>query len=110
MLNSVGNYMPAKPNVQRVKVSQGVTQGLLVHKVEPQYPPIAKEAHVQGAVILHAVIGKNGKIQNLQTVSGNPLLTSAAINAVKQWQYKPYILNGQPVEVDTTITVNFHLT
>ena len=101
--------MPAKPNVQRVKVSQGVTQGLLVHKVEPQYPPIAKTARVQGTVVLHALIAKDGKIENLQAVSGSPLLTAAAINAVKQWRYKPYILNGQPVEVETTVTVNFHL-
>jgi protein TonB len=77
--------------------------------VEPQYPPLAKQAHIQGTVVLHAVIGKNGHVQGLQVVSGHPMLTASAINAVKQWQYKPYMLNGQPVEIDTTITVNFTL-
>jgi protein TonB len=109
VLGSVNNYMPAKPNPQRVHVSQGVTQGLLVKKVEPQYPPIARQARVQGTVVLRAVISKDGTIQHLQAESGSPLLVSSAINAVKQWKYKPYILNGKPVEVDTTITVNFRL-
>jgi protein TonB len=77
--------------------------------VTPQYPPLAKQARIQGSVVLHAVIGKDGKVQNLQLVSGHPMLTQSAIQAVKQWQYKPYYLNGQPVEVDTNITVNFSL-
>lgn len=94
---------------QRVRVSQGVSQGLLVHEVRPQYPPLARQARIQGAVVLQAVIGKDGAIQNLHVVSGHPMLTSAAIEAVKQWRYKPYFLNGEPVEVDTQITVNFTL-
>lgn len=94
---------------KRVQVSQGVSQGLLVHKVVPTYPSVAKQARIQGQVLLSAVIGKDGKIQNLQVVKGHPMLTAAAINAVKQWQYKPYYLNGQPVEVDTTITVDFSM-
>lgn len=98
-----------KVTLKRVRVSQGVSEGLLTHKVQPQYPALAKAAHIQGTVVLHAVIGKDGKVQNLQVVSGHPMLTAAAIGAVKQWRYKPYMLNGQPVEIDTNITVNFTL-
>jgi len=109
VLSSTPAYMPPKPNVQRVRVSQGVTQGLLTKKVQPQYPPLARQARIQGSVVLRAIIGKSGRIENLQVVSGHPMLTSAALEAVKQWQYKPYILNGQPVEVETNVTVNFSL-
>jgi periplasmic protein TonB len=99
-----------KVAVQRVRVSQGVTQGMKVHDVTPQYPQMAKIARVQGPVVLAAVIGKDGSIQNLRVVStASPLLNQAAVEAVKQWRYRPYILNGEPVEVDTTITVNFTL-
>lgn len=94
----------------RIRVSSGVTQGLLTRKVEPQYPQMAKIARVQGAVVLAALIGKDGTIQNLHVVStASPLLNQAAIDAVKQWKYRPYILNGEPVDVDTTVTVNFTL-
>ena len=98
-----------KVAVQRVRVSQGVTQGMVIHRVQPMYPPLARTARVQGAVVLAAIIGKDGTIQNLHVLSGHPLLTQAALDAVKQWRYKPYILNGDPVEVDTQITVNFTL-
>ena len=98
-----------KVAVQRIRVSSGVTQGLVIKKVEPVYPPIAKTARVQGTVILAAVIGKDGTIQNLHVVSGHPLLTGAAMDAVKQWKYRPYILNGDPVEVDTQVEVHFTL-
>jgi protein TonB len=106
ILNSKAE-LPAKPKM--VRVSQGVSQGLLVHKVTPEYPPIAKQARMQGSVVLRAVIGKDGKVENVQTESGSPLLASAAMHAVKQWRYKPYVLNGSPVEVETTVTVNFQL-
>jgi periplasmic protein TonB len=98
-----------KVAVQRIRVSSGVTQGMVVKRVEPAYPPIAKTARVQGTVILAAVIGKDGTIQNLHVVSGHPLLQGAAMDAVKQWRYKPYILNGEPVEVDTQVEVHFTL-
>jgi protein TonB len=94
---------------QRIRVSQGVTRGLLISKIEPSYPVLAREARIQGTVVLSAIIAKDGTIQNLQLVSGHPMLVPAAITAVKQWRYKPYLLNGQPVEVETTITVNFQL-
>jgi len=94
---------------QRVRVSQGVSQGLLIHKVQPIYPPLARQARVQGTVVLQALIGTDGTIENLHVVSGHPMLTDAALQAVKQWQYKTYYLNGNPVEVETTINVNFTL-
>ena len=92
-----------------MRVSQGVSQGLLIHKVQPAYPPLARQARIQGTVVLQALIGKDGAIQNLHVVSGHPMLTGAALDAVKQWRYKPYFLNGEPVEVETTINVNFTL-
>ena len=101
---------PALATPQRVVVSQGVTSGMLLKKVVPEYPAVARTAHIQGAVELSAVIGKDGKIQDLKVISGQPMLAQAAINAVRQWRYKPYVLNGQPVEVQTTITVNFKVT
>jgi len=101
--------VPKVQTPQRIRVSQGVSEGLLVHQVRPQYPPLARAARIQGAVVLQAVIGKDGTIQNLHLVSGHPMLTQSAIEAVKQWRYKPYFLNGEPVEVDTQITVNFTL-
>jgi periplasmic protein TonB len=106
-LSVVPKFVPAAP--QRVRISQGVTKGLLIHRVDPPYPSLAKAARVQGEVILTAIINTNGDIQNLQLVSGHPMLVPAAIDAVRQWHYKPYLLNGQPVEVETTITVFFSL-
>ena len=106
---AVPKLVTPTPTVQRVRVSQGVTQGMLIYRPEPPYPRLAQQARVQGVVVLRAIIAKDGTIQNLQFVSGHPLLSLAAINAVKQWRYKPYLLNGQPVEVETTVTVNFAL-
>ena len=94
---------------QRVRVSSGVSTGLLVRKVPPSYPPLARQARIQGMVVLQAQISKEGNIQNLQLISGHPMLAPAAIEAVKQWKYKPYLLNGEPVEVDTQVQVNFTL-
>jgi len=111
VLGSIASATTAAPKiaVQRVRVSQGVSQGLLINRVQPNYPPLAKSARIQGQVVLQAVIGKDGTIQNLHAISGHPMLTPAAIDAVKQWRYKPYFLNGDPVEVDTQIVVNFSL-
>ncbi|MFI5116102.1 MAG: energy transducer TonB [Terriglobales bacterium] len=94
---------------QQVQVGQTVSQGLLVYKVQPTYPRLARQARAQGTVVLHAVIGKDGTIEELSVISGHPLLTQAAVDAVKQWRYKPYLLNGEPVPVQTTINVNFEL-
>lgn len=94
---------------QKLRVSSGVAEGLLINKVEPPYPQMAKIAHVQGDVVLQALISKNGTIENLRAVSGHPILLQAAMDAVKQWRYRPYMLNGEAVEVETTITVRFHM-
>ena len=94
---------------QRVQVSQGLSQGLLVTQVSPAYPQLARQARIQGTVVLRAVISKDGSIESLSLVSGHPMLVPAAMDAVKQWKYKPYFLNGEPVEVETTINVNFTL-
>jgi protein TonB len=83
--------------------------GYLTRRVQPDYPPLAKQARVQGPVEIAAVISKSGTIENLQVLRGNPMLIPAALNAVKQWRYRPYILNGDPIEVDTKITVTFVL-
>ncbi len=109
IISSTPVAVPKVATPQRVRVSAGVTEGLLIHKVQPAYPPLARSARIQGQVVLQAVIGKDGTIQGLHAVSGHPMLTPAAIDAVKQWRYKPYFLNGEPVEVDTQITVNFTL-
>ena len=84
-------------------------QGMLIRRVEPVYPPMARAARVQGAVLLAAVISKDGTIENLRTISGHPMLVPAAITAVSQWRYRPYILNDEAIEVETQITVNFIL-
>jgi protein TonB len=96
-----------KTQPTRWRVSGGVAQGLLIRDVKPIYPRLAQAAGVQGEVILQAVIGKDGRIENLHTISGNPLLVKAAVDAVQQWRYRPYLLNGEPVAVETQITVRF---
>lgn len=99
---------PPPPHTKPVIVSH-MDEGLLVRKIAPVYPQLALMARQQGTVNLHAIIAKDGTIQQLQAISGPPLLIKAAMDAVSQWRYKPYKLNGEPVEVDTTITVNFRL-
>jgi TonB family protein len=83
--------------------------GLITAKYAPVYPPIARAAHVSGTVVLHALLSKEGRVESLQAISGPNMLEGAAMDAVRQWQYRPYLLNGEPVEVDTTILVNFRL-
>src|SRR5438270_10448451 len=109
IISSTPVAVPKVATPQRVRVSQGVSQGLLVRKVQPAYPPLARQARIQGQVVLQAEISKDGSIQNLRLISGHPMLAPAALDAVKQWKYKPYFLNGEPVEVETQITVIFSL-
>lgn len=94
---------------QRVRISKDVQKGLLIKKVPPDYPEIARQARVQGSVVMHAVIDKNGNIQDLKLISGHAMLAPAAMKAVKDWKYRPYLLQGQPMEVETEIVVNFSL-
>jgi protein TonB len=91
-----------------VRIS-AMMEGLLIHRVEPVYPALAKIAGIQGSVVIAAVIGKDGSVENLRVVNGHPLLVKSALDAVRQWRYQPYVLNGSPIEVDTQITVNFVL-
>jgi protein TonB len=109
IISSTPVAVPKIATPTRVRVSLGVSQGLLIRKVPPAYPPLARQARIQGVVVLQAQISKEGNIQNLQLISGHPMLAPAAIEAVKQWKYKPYLLNGEPVEVDTQVQVNFTL-
>jgi protein TonB len=88
-------------------VGGNVQSANLLTQVKPAYPPLAKQARIQGVVVLEAEISKEGSIDNLKVITGHPLLIQAAIDAVKQWRYKPTLLNGEPVAVVTTITVNF---
>jgi TonB family protein len=90
-----------------VRIAGGVAAGNIESRVAPVYPPDAKAAGIQGAVVLQALIGKDGKIQDLSVLSGRPELTQSAIDAVSKWVYKPYLLNGEPTAVETTITVNY---
>ena len=94
---------------QRIKVGGNVQAAMLVNKVSPVYPEQAKTAGIQGSVTLQIVIGKDGSVETVTPVDGHPLLVAAAQDAVKQWVYKPTLLNGQPVEVSTTVTVPFDL-
>ncbi len=93
----------------KLSISSGVMAGNLLEKTVPQYPAIAKAARIQGTVVLQATIAKDGAIQNLRVINGPPMLQQAAIDAVRSWRYKPYLLNGEPVEVETTINVVFNL-
>jgi protein TonB len=99
---------PPKPKAP-LRIGGNVMAASLIRKVDPIYPPIAKTAHISGTVVLHAIIGKDGSVQDLQYVSGPPLLMKSALDAIRQWRYKPTMLNGEPVEVDTTISVVFSL-
>jgi protein TonB len=97
------------PKETRIRVGGNVQQANLIKKIAPPYPPLAKQARIQGTVRFNAVISRDGTIQNLTLVSGHPLLVPAATEAVKQWVYKPTLLNGEPVDVITQIDVNFTL-
>jgi periplasmic protein TonB len=98
---------PAHP--RKVVLSSAVAQSLLIQNSSPRYPPIAKAARVSGTVVLHAVISTTGSVINLQAVSGPGMLQQAALDAVKSWKYRPYLLNNQPVEFETTVNVIFTL-
>ncbi len=100
--------LPPKPTAHPPRIST-MMEGNLIYKVQPIYPPLARSARIQGAVHLRAIISRSGTIENLQAMDGHPMLVGAAIDAVRQWRYRPYVLNGDPVEVETQVTVNFSL-
>jgi protein TonB len=101
--------VPAPPAVARPPRVSHMMEGNLIRRVQPDYPPIARSARIQGQVVLAAIISKEGTIENLRALAGHPMLVHAALEAVSQWRYRPYILNNEPVEVETQITVNFSL-
>lgn len=100
---------PLIPSPQRVRVSQGAAAGNLVERVDPMYPPKAKAQHIEGTVLLRMIINEQGQVEHAELINGHPLLAPAAIDAVKRWKYRPYMLNGEPVEVETHVQVNFSL-
>src|ERR1700722_8094690 len=100
---------PPKPTQQRIRQGGQVQAAKLVNKVQPLYPPLARQTRISGTVRLHAIIAKNGSVEQLEVISGHPLLVQAALDAVRQWKYQPTTLNGENVEVDTTIDVIFSL-
>jgi periplasmic protein TonB len=114
VLDSIGSgfntVVPPPPtaSVHPPRVSR-VMEGNLIYRVQPQYPPLARQARIQGIVVLRAMISREGKIENLQIITGHPLLVKSAMDAVLQWRYRPYYLNNEPVEVETQVTVNFTL-
>jgi protein TonB len=97
------------PTPKRIRVPDRIAEANLVYDVAPKYPPEAGRARIEGMVVLLAVIGKDGTVEDVRVKSGLPVLAQAAIEAVKQWRYRPYFLNGEPVEVDSQITINFNL-
>ena len=99
---------PPPPAVHHPAVSR-MMEGNLIHRVQPDYPPLARQVRVQGLVVLRAMISRDGAIEDLQVLSGHPMLVKAAVEAVRQWRYRPYELNGEPVEVETEVKVNFVL-
>jgi TonB family protein len=101
------SYNPDKPSLATLRVSQGVSQGLLIKRVQPKYPATAVAAHAGGSVEIEATINKEGNVTNPKVLKGNPLLAQAALEAIRQWRYKPYYLDGQPVEIQTQVTINF---
>ncbi len=107
----IGSMGPPPPRPAQSRIRQGgsVQAALLVNKVQPVYPPLARQTRISGTVRLHAIISKTGSVESLEVLSGHPLLVRAAMDAVQQWRYKPTLLNGEPVEVDTTIDVIFSL-
>lgn len=109
IISSTPTAVPTLAPPKVIRVSSGVSAGMLTRRINPNYPPLARQARVQGTVLLEATIGKDGSIENLHVISGHPMLVSAAVEAVKQWKYRPYLLNGDPVEVETQVQVNFRL-
>ncbi len=100
---------PVATPVKRMRIASRVAEANLIHDVAPQYPPEAGRARIEGTVVLMAVIGTDGTVKDVRIESGLPILAQAAIDAVKQWRYKPYMIDGEPVEVDSRITINFTL-
>jgi periplasmic protein TonB len=112
VIGGVGTAAPPPPKPKQtgpLRVGGNVQAARIVNRVQPVYPPLARQTRISGTVRLHAIIGKDGTVQQLEVLSGHPLLQQAALDAVRQWRYQPTLLNGDPVDVDTTIDVIFSL-
>lgn len=110
IIGGIRPVLPTRPasTVHAFRTSN-LLEGNLIRRIPPSYPPLARSARIHGSVVLSALISKSGTMENLRVLAGHPILVPAAIEAVSQWRYRPYILNGEPVEVETQITVNFTL-
>jgi len=110
VLGGIPTAAPPPPETpKRIRVSTGVQEAKLIRKIAPTYPPIAKQARIQGVVQLEAIISRDGAIHNLRVIDGHPLLAQSAVEAVQQWRYEPTLLNNEPVEVVTLVNVVFKL-
>ena len=107
--DSAGSAPPPPPGLTRIRQGGNITAAMLIKRVQPVYPPLARQTRISGNVRLHVILGKDGTVQQVEVISGHPLLVQAAMDAVRQWVYRPTLLNGQPVEVDTTVDVIFAL-
>jgi len=101
--------LPPPPVAEHRPPTSHMMEGNLILRVQPDYPSLARQVRVQGQVVLRAIISREGTIEKLQVLSGHPMLVQAAVDAVRQWRYRPYVLNGEPVEVETEVKVNFVL-
>jgi protein TonB len=108
-LSHIARPAPSAVATKPAFLTSSMLQGSLVRRVDPVYPTLARSARIQGPVVLAAIISKAGIIEHLQVLSGHPMLVNAALEAVSQWRYRPYVLNGEVIEVETQITVNFKL-
>jgi TonB family protein len=108
---SASQQTPAqqKQAPKRVRISQGVSDGLIVNKVQPEYPSEARNKGVEGSVLMQVLISDTGNVTNLRVISGDGMLVPSAMAAVQQWKYRPYVLNGQPAEVETQVTIKYEL-
>ena len=97
------------PGTNRIRISSGVADSLIRHKVDPVYPQEARENHITGDVILKAIIDRQGNITNVEVLRGDPILVESAVKAVKKWKYRPYILDGEAIEAETTVKIQYHM-
>lgn len=97
------------PTLKRLRISSGVADGMAIYNPAPEYPQMARIAHISGDVVLGITIGRKGEVTNIIVQGGHPILITSAIDAVKKWKYRPYVVNGEAVEVDSTVKIQYHM-
>ena len=107
--SSSASPTPSVAKPQKVRISSGVAEGMRLHYVQPEYPREARKQHISGDVVLQATIDRKGNVRNIAVVEGDPILVKSAVKAVSQWKYRPYVLNGELVEVETMFTIKYHM-